>query len=422
VIQKIQKSTITGQIAAPSSKSALQRIISGAFLAEGQSTIHYKTLSEDAEAGLKLISSLGATVEKGDRIIKITGGFNNPGSKLFIGESGLGLRMFTPILALQKKSFQITGKGSLLIRPVDFIVNTLTDFGIDISSNNGKLPLIIKGSYKNTKVDVDGEFSSQLLTGLLMALPLAETDSELHVSNLKSKPYIDLTIELLNKFGIEIHHTNYEQFKIPANQKYKPINITTEGDWSGAAFLIVAGAISGKINITDIDLNSSQGDKAIVEVAEQAGAKIERFSNSLIVIRKELNAFEYDATDTPDLFPPLVALAVYCKGKSIIYGVNRLIHKESNRALTLKTEFEKIGAKITLDGDKMLVEGSKITGTKVSSHHDHRIAMALAVAGLQADGEMIIEDSEAVGKSWPEFFDDLNEIGKEVTSNNPETT
>ncbi|MEN8119639.1 MAG: 3-phosphoshikimate 1-carboxyvinyltransferase [Bacteroidota bacterium] len=411
MIQKIQKSKISGEIAAPSSKSALQRLIAGAFLAEGKSVIGYKTLSEDASAGLNLISSLGATVEKGDDVIKITGGFKNYVRNVIIGESGLGLRMFSPILALNKNVFEITGKGSLLNRPVDFIVDTLKDFGVEINSNNGKLPLTIKGPYKNTKVDVDGEFSSQLLTGLLMALPLTDKDSELSVSNLKSKPYIDLTIEILRKFGIEINHDNYELFKIPANQKYKPINITTEGDWSGAAFLVVAGAIAGKIKITGIDLNSAQGDKAIVEVVENAGAKVESIDNGLIITKNQLIAFEYDATDTPDLFPPLVALAIYCKGTTIIHGVNRLTHKESNRALTLKTEFEKIGAIITLEGDKMLIEGGKINGTKVSSHHDHRIAMALAVAGLCAEGEMFIEDSGAVGKSWPDFFDDLENIG-----------
>ncbi len=410
MIQKIKKSIVGGEIAAPSSKSALQRLIAGAFLTKGQSIISYKTLSDDARAAIILVKSLGAKVDIDSRKIKIYGGFNKPARNLLIGESGLGLRMFTPILALQNSFFSITGEGSLLNRPVDFIVNTLKIFGIEIHSNNGKLPINVKGPYKNTIVNVDGEFSSQLLTGLLMTLPLAKTDSELTVSNLKSKPYIDLTIELLSKFGIKVHHDNYEKFKITANQEYKPINLEAEGDWSGAAFLVVAGAIAGKIRITDIDLNSAQGDKAIVEIVEKAGAKIDRFDNGLMVSKAELVAFEYDATDTPDLFPPLVALAVYCKGCSVIYGVNRLIHKESNRALTLKTEFEKIGAEITFDGDKMLIEGGKIIGTNVSSHNDHRIAMALAIAALQAEGEIIIENSEAVGKSWPEFFDDIRKV------------
>jgi len=411
----VKKSLVSGKIVAPTSKSALQRLIAGAFLAKGQSVIKYKTLSEDAQAGLDLICSLGAQVEQKPGKLFIKGGFNNPESNLLIGESGLGLRMYSPILATQNTKFEITGRGSLLQRPVDFIVKTLRDFGVEAHSNDGKLPLQIKGGYKNTKVAVDGTFSSQLLTGLLMALPLAKADSELVVSDLKSKPYIDLTISVLSKFGIDIYHDDYKLFKIPANQEYKPVNINTEGDWSGTAFLVVAAAIAGSLKIKGIDLASTQGDKDIIAVAEQAGAKIERLDDAVVVSKHELKAFEYDANDSPDLFPPLVALAIFCKGSSVIYGVNRLAHKESDRALTLKNEFEKIGAKITLAGDKMIVEGEKIIGNKVSSHHDHRIAMALAVSGLQVDGKMIIEDSEAVGKSWPEFFDDLMEIGGDVS-------
>ncbi len=410
MIKTIKKSAVSGEISAPSSKSALQRLIAAAFLSGGKSKIGYKTLSNDAAAALNLIKDLGAKVEQDNAIIRITGGFNNPQNHLSIGESGLGLRMFTPILALQNKEFTITGKGSLLERPVDFIVDTLSNFGILISSNSGKLPLKIQGNYKNTKVDIDGIFSSQLLTGLLMALPLHDKDSELHVKNLKSKPYIDLTISILNKFGILINHHNYEWFYIKGNQKYNPVDTQTEGDWSGAAFLVVAAAIAGKLKINDIDIHSTQGDKAIIEVVKMAGAKIEFFENGIFVEKNQLNSFAYDATDTPDLFPPLVALAVYCSGKSTIYGVNRLKHKESNRALTLKTEFEKLGAKITIEEDKMIIEGGKICGNKVSSHNDHRIAMALAVTALEAEGEIIIENSEAVAKSWPGFFEDLDKI------------
>ncbi len=407
MIKTITKSEVSGEIIAPSSKSALQRLIAGAFLSSGTSSIAYKTMSDDSAAALNLVQDLGAKIEKSADLIKITGGFNQPKTDLMIGEAGLGLRMFSPILALKDTEFNISGKGSLLQRPVDFIVSTLSDFGVNISSNNEKLPLKIRGGYKNNKVQVDGTFSSQLLTGLLMALPLRNEDTELFVKNLKSKPYIDLTLSVLNKFGIEINHQNYEQFYIKGNQKYQAVNTDTEGDWSGAAFLVVAAAIAGKLKINKIDIHSTQGDKAIVEVAKAAGAKIEYFENSISVEKGNLQAFEYDATDTPDLFPPLIALAVYCEGKSVIHGVHRLTHKESNRALTLKTEFEKIGAKIIVENNKMIVEGGKSTGNRVSSHNDHRIAMALAVAGLQAEGKMIIEGSEAVTKSWPDFFEDL---------------
>ncbi len=412
MIKTIIKSEVSGEITAPSSKSALQRLIAGAFLSKDKSVITYKTMSDDSAAALNLVRDLGAEVKQTPDVLEIKGGFNQPKKNLMIGEAGLGLRMFTPILALQDTEFNITGKGSLLQRPVDFIVSTLSDFGVNISSNKGKLPLKIRGGYKNNKVQVDGTFSSQLLTGLLMALPLRNEDTELHVKNLKSKPYIDLTLSVLNKFSIKINHQNYEQFYIKGNQKYQAVNTDTEGDWSGAAFLVVAAAIAGKLKINKIDIHSTQGDKAIVEVAKSAGAKIKYFENGITVAKDNLQAFEYDATDTPDLFPPLVALAVYCKGKSVIHGVHRLTHKESNRALTLKTEFEKIGAKVMIENNKMIVEGGKITGNKVSSHNDHRIAMALAVAGLQAEGEMIIEGSEAVAKSWPDFFEFLKTVRK----------
>ncbi len=410
MIKTITKSEVSGEITAPSSKSALQRLIAGAFLSEGKSEIGYKTLSDDSAAALNLVSDLGAQIEKTKNLLKISGGFHNPKTRLMVGEAGLGLRMFTPILALNETEFTISGKGSLLQRPVDFIVDTLSDFGIRIYSNKGKLPLKLQGSYKNTKVSVDGTFSSQLLTGLLMALPKHHQDTELYVKNLKSKPYIDLTLDILNKFGIQINHQNYERFYIPGNQSYKPVKTNTEGDWSGAAFLVVAAAIAGKLQINGIDVNSTQGDKAIVEIAKKAGAEIDYLENGITVQKNELNAFEYDATDTPDLFPPLVALAIYCKGRSIIHGVHRLEHKESNRALTLKTEFEKLGAKIIIEDNKMMVEGGKIRACEVSSHNDHRIAMALAVAGLRAEGKMQIHESEAVAKSWPEFFEELEII------------
>ncbi|MCF6240728.1 MAG: 3-phosphoshikimate 1-carboxyvinyltransferase [Bacteroidales bacterium] len=349
MIKTITKSKISGEISAPSSKSALQRLIAGAFLSEGTSKIGYQTLSDDSAAALNFVQDLGAKIDKAPTLLQITGGFNQSKTQLMIGEAGLGLRMFSPILALKDIEFTINGKGSLLKRPVDFIVNTLRDFGISVSSNMGKLPLKIQGSYKNTKVEIDGAFSSQLLTGLLMALPLRNTDTELHVKNLKSKPYIDLTINILSKYNIQIVHQNYEWFYIKGNQKYRSVEIQTEGDWSGAAFLVVAAAIAGELKINDIDINSTQGDKAILDVIKKVGAKVDYLNNGIRVEKNQLNAFAYDATDTPDLFPPLVALAVFCKGKSEIYGVNRLKHKESNRALTLKTEFEKLGAKIIIE-------------------------------------------------------------------------
>jgi 3-phosphoshikimate 1-carboxyvinyltransferase len=209
-------------------------------------------------------------------------------------------------------------------------------------------------------------------------------------------------------------NNQYKTFEIQKGQKYKAANVTAEGDWSGIAFMLVAAAISGEIQVDGISYLSKQGDKAIVDVLKMCGAIVNIEQNSVRVIRNELHAFEFDATDVPDLFPPLVSLALNCLGKSIIKGVSRLKHKESDRGQTLQMEFNKLGANIRIENDSMIIEGCNIHGGNVYSHNDHRIAMALAVAALNSDSQIVIENSEAVGKSWPDFFERLKELGASI--------
>jgi len=409
--KRVSKSIIQGSIIAPTSKSALQRLIVAAILAKGKSIISFESMSEDAEAVLGTAKSLGAKVCIKNNLIEIEGGINNPDRLIQIGESGLGLRMIAPVLAATPYSFEITGKGSLLKRPVGFVVETLLSSGVQARSKADSLPLFIQGPISTDRIKIDGSVGSQLLTGFLVAAPLLHRDFEIEVFNLKSKPYIDLTISILNDFGIDISNKDYKNFFIKAGQSYKSGNFYAEGDWSGAAFILVAAAIAGEVHLTGTNNQSTQGDKQIVDVIKTCGAKVEQSENEIFVKKDQLLAFEFDATDVPDLFPPLVALALNCKGKSFIKGVSRLKHKESDRALTLQTEFAKLGAKILIDGDVMLVEGTQLIGAKVLSNHDHRIAMALAIAALNSETEVEIADSEAVGKSWPDFFDRLASIG-----------
>ena len=406
----ISKSTIKGSIIAPTSKSALQRHIAAAMLAKGKSSIRFESISDDAKAVLGIAKSLGAGVALNGNTIVIDGGINNPLRDLYIGESGLGLRMLTPILAATTFPFIISGIGSLLIRPIDFVVDTLGQSGVVINATNGSLPLKLQGPITADKILIDGSVGSQLLTGFLMAAPILNKDIEIEVRNLKSKPYIDLTISILNQHGIVVVNENYERFLISKGQDYKPADIYAEGDWSGAAFVLVAAAIAGEICLKGIDNQSTQGDKRIVDALKDCGAFVKEEENEVIVKKESLNAFEFDATDAPDLFPPLVSLAVNCRGKSKIKGVSRLKHKESDRANTLKSEFEKLGALVELDGDYMIVEGTQLNEGKVHSHNDHRIAMALAIAALNVEGEVVIEQSESVAKSWPDFFEKLEEI------------
>jgi len=414
MIKKIRKSEIKGKIIAPSSKSHFQRLVAGASLAKGQSEITYKSISDDTNSAISLIKNLGTKVEASSNKIIINGGFSNSAISLHIGASGLGLRMFTPIVALQNRIFKISGNGSLLYRPVDFIVDIMKKFYVHIDSDCVKLPLYIKGPLKANYTEIDGALSSQLLTGLLMALPVLKEDSKITVNNLKSIPYINLTIETLKQFNIHIEHDDYKVFHIEGKQKYKTVQQKVEGDWSSASFIIVAAAISGKVSISGLDLNSTQGDKNILDIVTKCGANVEIDNNIISIEKNELNAFEYDATHTPDLFPPLVALAANCKGVSVIHGVKRLFNKESNRANTLKSEFEKLGAIITIKDNTMMINTSNLRGTKVNSHNDHRIAMALAVAGITASDETSIEKSECVSKSWPTFFNEFALLGAEI--------
>ena len=331
--------------------------------------------------------------------------------------------MFTPIAALSNKEITINGSGSLISRPMDFFDEIFPQLGINIQSDKGKLPLKIKGPLQPKDITIDGSLSSQFLTGLLMAYGKAATKRvTITVNNLKSKPYIDLTLQVMKHFGYDVVNNNFESFTInPVLSNHKQINYTVEGDWSGGAFLLVAGATSGNIVVKGLDVFSTQADKAILQAIIDSGTNISVRDNEIEVSSPPLGvrgkAFHFNATDCPDLFPPLVALASYCNGTTVIEGVNRLAHKESNRGLTLQEEFGKMGLEIKLQDDLMLIEGGNgLKGATVHSHHDHRIAMACAVAALNSKGETIIEESEAINKSYPYFFEHIKSLGADVSS------
>jgi 3-phosphoshikimate 1-carboxyvinyltransferase len=251
-----------------------------------------------------------------------------------------------------------------------------------------------------------------------MAYGAVADDATITVTDLKSKPYIALTLQLMEHFGVHVEEKNFETFYFRKKQAYKAVEYTVEGDWSGAAFLLVAAAVAGKAEVQHLNTASAQSDKAIIDALKKAGAGMLEGVFTVNIEKGGLNPFEFDATDCPDLFPPLVALAANCKGITTIKGVSRLAHKESDRGLTLQEEFGKMGIRIDLQGDIMLVHGGTgIKGAQVHSHNDHRIAMACAVAALTADGPVTIDNAEAINKSYPEFFDHLELIGGKVAVN-----
>lgn len=422
MIVKINPSAITGTIKAPASKSSMQRACALALLANGQTTIYNAGHSNDDLAALEIIKKLGATIELKEEELIITGGtLKDITTEINCGESGLGIRMFAPITALSTGQISINGTGSLLKRPMHFFDEIFPQLGVSVQSDNGYLPITIKGPLKPANIIIDGSLSSQFLTGLLIAFANATTKPvTITVTNLLSKPYIDLTLQMIKKFGYNVENDNYKKFLIePSAQKQIHHAYTVEGDWSGAAFLLVAAAIAGDIKVTGLDVFSTQADKAILSALMDCGVNISIEEKQITIntaLSKNGKPFQFDATNCPDLFPPLVALAAYCNGTTVIKGANRLQHKESNRALTLQQEFAKMGVEITIKDDLMLIDGGgEIKAAVLQSHHDHRIAMACAVAALKANGPSVIEDAESINKSYPVFFDDLKLLHASVS-------
>jgi 3-phosphoshikimate 1-carboxyvinyltransferase len=420
----ISPSSVKGSLQAPASKSSMQRACAAALISQTKTHIFNPGSSNDDLAALRVIRGLGATVENqsdGSLFIE-SKGIKPVNDFVNCGESGLGIRMFAPLVALSSSTMTIEGEGSLLARPMDFFDKIFPGLGVEVSSNMGRLPLIIRGPLMPVNIQTDGSLSSQFLTGLLLAYSAVDAkDVTIGVANLKSRPYIDLTLSVMRAFGLKVpENRDYSQFYFSAESWVNPKKTneyTVEGDWSGGAFLLVAAAIAGHATIRGLNPNSTQADKSILQALRDAGASIITEGSEIHVGGNSgsLQAFHFDATDCPDLFPPLVSLASVCQGSSFIKGVSRLAHKESDRARTLQEEFGKLGVDILINGDVMGIHGiAVLKAAKVHSRHDHRIAMATAVAALRADGPVMIEKAEAINKSYPAFFDDLTQLGASV--------
>ena len=409
--KSVPRGQISGVATPPCSKSYAQRALAAALLAEGETVLRNLDFCDDTLSAISTIEALGAEVERLDeRTVKVRGGLAPKSDTLQVGESGLATRMFTPIASLCNTPITVQGRGTLLYRPMNMMIEPLRKLGVDVRDGGGRLPIEVCGPMQGGEIEVDGSVSSQFLTGLLMALPLAGEDTTILVENAVSKPYLDMTIDMASKFGVNIQHNDYKEFYVEGGQHYEATDLSIEGDWSAAAMLLVAGAIAGEITLTNISLLSKQADVAICDALVRAGASVTSEPDRITVSHRDLVAFEFDATQCPDLFPALAALAAAAEGESVIYGVHRLEHKESNRAETIASEYAKLGIEVELDGDVMRIRGGEIHATEVESHHDHRIAMSLAVSALRSDGEMLIHGAECVAKSFPDFFETLESL------------
>ncbi len=402
----IENKCQVGVVEIPASKSYAQRAILAASLSRKRTHIINTGSSDDVRNIIGIAKQIGASVSQSNGDVFITGFVNKSNRELNVGESGLGIRLTTSICAILKGNFHLTGEGSLVKRSMAEFEHFLPQLGIKCSLNNGFLPIELNGEAVPGIIHLDGRISSQYLSGLLMALPLLDGNSTVIVDRLKSKPYIDITLDVLKSFGIAISNDSYRHFKISGNQTYQcDDTYIVEGDYSGASIWMVHGALKAGVQIRGLKKKTEQGDQKILDALSQANVSFKWMNEELIVEKSAVSPFEFDANECPDLFPALVVLAAGAKGTSKISGVQRLLHKESNRALVLQKEFAKLGLVIELDKDHMYVHGTgNLKSGEVDSNDDHRIAMAGAIAASLTTEGITITSAESVNKSYPNFW------------------
>ena len=426
----------------PVSKSFAQRAIIAAALAEGTSHLHGYTPCGDNEAAIQVARNLGAEVEINGTEVTIKGISASLGSmdmtELHVGESGLLTRMMIPVMAqLCAGPVTFTGEKTLLNRPLTGAKEMMETFDATVTSETDpvRVPLTVSGPLKSGRAEISGKHGSQLISGLLMALPFAEKNSSLIVREPKSIPYMFITLEVLKKFGIKVGNDmlggpdflesggdwslcTEMVFKVKGGQKYRAANINLEGDWSAAANFLVAGALFGKAELAGLDTTSLQADLSIMDILMDAGASLSQLDGdkgNITVQRAPLRAFSVDASNCPDLFPILAVFAAFCQGTSRLAGVGRLANKESDRAKAILEMLTQMGVQAAIVKDELVVEGQTLVQRLMdgkllksgayTSHHDHRMVMALKVASLGADGPIIIDDESCVAKSFPQFND-----------------
>ena len=400
----IKPRKLSGEVIVPPSKSMAHRAIICAALSKGKSIIDNIDLSDDIIATINAARSMGAKIKIDNRKVVVEGILSSPNNEDFIvdcNESGSTLRFFVPITMLlnQKKTF--IGKGNLGKRPLNVFYEIFDKQGIKYSYKKDILDLQVEGKLKADTFYVRGDISSQFITGLLFALPLLNDDSKIVItSKLESKSYLDLTLSMLDKFGIEIENKDYKEFIIKGNQEYKAMDYTVEGDYSQAAFFLSANYIGNDIDIKGLDENSLQGDKEILKWLE--------------VLKNDENKV-IDATNCPDIIPILTVCAALTKGKTEIINAGRLRIKECDRLTAISTQLNKLGADIIEHEESLAINGvDSLNGGYVDSFKDHRISMSLAIASSRCKDDIIIKDYMCVKKSYPHFYEDFKKLGGEI--------
>jgi 3-phosphoshikimate 1-carboxyvinyltransferase len=415
------RQTLKGKIAAPGSKPYTHRALLASLLSKGETTILVPSKCDDTQRTLKGIQALGAdVVVEYDRILSQGIGEISPrlNTNIHCGDSGTTLRLLTAVAATSSTWIRLNASPSLARRPMAPLLESLSELGAStsIGEDSQGSEIRVKGPLKGGETWIKGNVSSQFISGLLFAAPLAKSDVTIHViDRLQSRPYVELSLEILRRHGIRTERSNDGYF-VPSLQEYRPASHRVPGDFSSASFLLAGAGIAGdEVTITGVNGYDYEPDKAIVKLLCEIGAEPKSNGDALTVKRTELRPFKFDASDNPDLVPPLQVIASFANGESEITGVDRLRFKETNRVETVPAELQKMGANIMIDNDRIRIQGaSELRGSVLDSRGDHRVAMACSIAALAAEGESDLYHAEAVSKSYPEFFRDLTTLGVQL--------
>lgn len=415
----IDKSEVKGKVRASSSKSYTIRALMCAALARGESQIVQPLSSEDTEAAINVLTGIGVHIRQEGDVWRIAGGdFREPDGDLFCGDSAATLRFMTAICSIVPGKCRLVAGPSLAKRPVRPLVQALRQLGVDCSSQGELPPVLVRGGkLRGGLTELPGNISSQFVSALLFVSPFADGGVRIRLTTpLESKPYVLMTLDCLQKFGINVKVSdNFDDFET-VRQNYKPAQYEVEGDWSSASYFLALGALSGGVEVTNLNPASLQGDKMMLNLLRDMGAQVETGNSSVKVRKSALKAVRADLTDCIDLLPTVAVLAAAAEGVSEFTGIERARIKESDRVVAVKEGLENMGVKVTEERDKMTVAGSKLRGAVIDSKNDHRIAMAFSVLGSLV-GDTTIDGAECVNKTFPSFWDILRSIGGKLKIN-----
>jgi len=415
----INKSEIKGKVRAPSSKSYTIRGLMCAALAEGESEILSPLISEDTQAAINVLSQVGVHIHQHEDLWRVDGGnLHKPDADLFCGDSATTLRFMMAICSLIPGKCRLVPGPSLARRPVKPLIESLGQLGVNCSSEGEVAPVTVEGGkLKGNMVELPGHISSQFVSALLLITPLTEGIVKIRLTTPpESKPYIRMTLDCLQQFGIEIASSKDLREFETIKQTYQPASYAVEGDWSSASYFLALGALSGEVEVENLNLQSRQGDKMLLKFLRDMGASVEKKQSSVIVRGSKLRAIPADLSDCIDLLPTMAVLAAVAEGTSVFTGIFRARLKESNRVTAVRDGLNRMGIKTTEDKHRLTVTGSTPKGSFIDAKNDHRLAMAFSILGSRI-GKTIINDAECVAKTYPQFWEELKNIGGEVKIN-----